>query len=329
MVDLKITMLGPRGVGKTTLLTAMYDRFEATIGQTNLQLTPDSETAALLAERLAELKTLLVNTKVTGGIEGTPKLDDPSAHPIFKFGLGKKTKAPSLNLRFHDYPGGYIESSASPRQREYVADLLSDSHVVVIAIDTPPMMEKNGFYDETFNRPSQIKAIFANTYQNLSSRRLVLFAPVKCETYTATPDGARKLTQRVRESYTQTFDFFNNEELRPHIAAVITPVQTVGGVIFSQLQETGGSPHFLYRKTSFNAHYSPRDSEQPLRYLLSFLLKLHYDKQSAGLWGLLRWLFELDEHLMTAAREFAKGCKRNDGFEIVQGAELLLSSTGS
>jgi hypothetical protein len=329
MVDLKITMLGPRGVGKTTLLTAMYDRFEATIGQTNLQLTPDSETAALLAERLAELKTLLVNTKVTGGIEGTPKLDDPSAHPSFKFGLGKKAKVPSLNLRFHDYPGGYIESSASARQREYVADLLRDSHVVVIAIDTPPMMEKNGFYDETFNRPSQIKAMFANAYQNLSSRRLVLFAPVKCEKYAATSDGARKLAQRVRESYAQTLDFLNNDELRPHVATVITPVQTVGGVVFSQLQETGGGPHFLYRKTSFNALYSPRDSEQPLRYLLSFLLKLHYDKRGEGFWGWLRLFFDIDEHLVTAAKEFAKGCKRSDGFEVVQGAELLLSSTGS
>lgn len=253
MADLKITMLGPRGVGKTTLLTAMYDRFEATIGQTNLQLTPDSITGAHLTERLGELKTLLVNTKVTGGIEGTPKLDDPSAHPVFKFGLGKKAKVPSLNLRFHDYPGGYIESSASPEQRGYVDNLVRDSHVVVIAIDAPPMMEKNGLYDETINRPSQIKVMFANAYQSLSSRRLVLFAPVKCEKYAATPDGAQKLTRRVRESYAQTFDFFNGEDLRSRVAAVITPVQTVGGVIFSQLQETDGGPRFLYRKTAFNA----------------------------------------------------------------------------
>lgn len=66
-----------------------------------------------------------------------------------------------------------------------------------------------------------------------------------------------------------------------------------------------------------------------MRYLLSFLLKLHYDNQSTGLWGWLRWFFDLDEHLMTAAQEFAKGCKRSDGFEVVQGAEMLLSSTGS
>jgi hypothetical protein len=329
MSDLKITMLGPRGVGKTTLLTAMYDRFEATIGQTNLQLTPDAESAALLSEKLEQLKRLLVNPKVSGGIEATAAPADAWALPVFKFGLGKKAGQPSLYLQFHDYPGGYITTAASPEQRAYVASLLRDSNVVVIAIDAPPLMEKSGLYDETFNRPSQIKAMFANAYQNLDSRRLVLFAPVKCEKYTATPDSARTLTQRVKESYAHTFEFFNNEKLRSQVAAVITPVQTVGGVIFSQLQETDGNPHFLYRKTSFNAQYSPLNSEQPLRYLLSFLLKLHYDNQGAGFWGWLRWIFGLDEHLVEAAREFAKGCKKSDGFEVVQGTELLLSSTGS
>jgi len=43
MHELQVTMLGPSGVGKTTLLTAMYDQFEKTVGATNLQLTPDDE----------------------------------------------------------------------------------------------------------------------------------------------------------------------------------------------------------------------------------------------------------------------------------------------
>jgi hypothetical protein len=329
MPDLKITMLGPRAVGKTTLLTAMYDRFEGTIGRTNLQLTPDDLSAALLAEKLDQLKRLLVNPKVAGGIDATPKLEDPAQLPVFKFGLGKKASSPSLNLHFHDYPGGYMEATSAPTQREYVSALLRESHVVVIAIDAPPLMEKNGYYNERFNRPSQIKAMFAGAYQNLDSRRLVLFAPVKCEKYMVTPEGTQNLTRRIKESYATTLDFFRNEKIQPHVAAVITPVQTVGGVVFSQLQEIADAdPHFMYRKTGFNAQYIPRDSEQPLRYLLSFLLKLHYDNRSTGFWGWLRWAFGLDEHLLTAAREFAKECKRSDGFEVVQGSELLLSSTG-
>ena len=43
MQELQITMLGPTGVGKTTLLTAMYEQFERNIGSTDLQLTPDDD----------------------------------------------------------------------------------------------------------------------------------------------------------------------------------------------------------------------------------------------------------------------------------------------
>ncbi len=35
---LKVTMLGYTGVGKTSLLCAMYDQFHKLIGKTNLQL---------------------------------------------------------------------------------------------------------------------------------------------------------------------------------------------------------------------------------------------------------------------------------------------------
>lgn len=88
MHELKITMLGPSGVGKTSLLTAMYEQFETNIGQTNLQLTPDEESSAILQERLWELKSLLEDFEATGGIQGTE--GEPETLRSFQFGLGKK-----------------------------------------------------------------------------------------------------------------------------------------------------------------------------------------------------------------------------------------------
>jgi hypothetical protein len=82
--ELKITMLGHRGVGKTSILTAMYEQFESTIGETGLQLTPDAESSALLSKRLGELKALLNDFEAAGGLEGT---EEPQS---FKFGLGFK-----------------------------------------------------------------------------------------------------------------------------------------------------------------------------------------------------------------------------------------------
>jgi GTPase SAR1 family protein len=57
--ELKITMLGARGVGKTSILTALYDQFASTIGKVDLQLTADDETMNLLDNRLGQLKALL------------------------------------------------------------------------------------------------------------------------------------------------------------------------------------------------------------------------------------------------------------------------------
>jgi GTPase SAR1 family protein len=102
--ELKITMLGHRGVGKTSILTAMYEQFESTIGETGLQLTPDAESSALLSKRLGELKALLNDFEAAGGLEGT---EEPQS---FKFGLGKLGGKPNIQLIFQDFPGGYLQN---------------------------------------------------------------------------------------------------------------------------------------------------------------------------------------------------------------------------
>ena len=67
MQEILTSMLGPSGVGKTSLLTAMYEQFETTVGSAQLQLTPDEESSAILQDRLAELKSLTHTFEVTGG----------------------------------------------------------------------------------------------------------------------------------------------------------------------------------------------------------------------------------------------------------------------
>ena len=55
--ELRITMLGPRGVGKTTLLASMYSEFDNMVKNINLTLTPSQATSSTLQQRLAELKS--------------------------------------------------------------------------------------------------------------------------------------------------------------------------------------------------------------------------------------------------------------------------------
>lgn len=326
MQELQITMLGPSGVGKTTLLTAMYEQFESNIGSTNLQLTPDEDSSSILQDRLVELKTLFDDLEARGrfGIEGTEATAGPESLRTFRFGLGKKGEKPSLELHFRDYPGIYHETKASPEEKKFVKKLLKESVAVLIAIDAPALMEQDGRYHEKVNRPQQMKDLFNAAFQDLDSPRLIIFAPVKCEKYLRDEKSRAELLERIRQGYSNLIDHINAGKLSEWIVGVITPIQTIGSVVFSRIEtDTQGNPHFFFRKTRSDATYSPKDSEQPLRYLLRFLLKLHLDSRKWGFFNFVREWLGLDTHLKKAVEEFSKGCKATGGFIVLKGEKWL------
>ncbi len=327
MQELQVTMLGPSGVGKTTLLTAVYDQFEENIGATDLEFKPDDESLGIIDDNLIALKSLtdVYEAKGRTGIEGTEAIAGPESLRSFLFGLGKKAQTPSMQIRFRDYPGGYHESTASGSERKFVKELLSESAAVLIAIDAPALMERNGKYHNQINRPDQIKDLFRLAYQDLDSPRLVIFAPIKCEKYLRNKKSTQELIDRVKEGYDRLINYFNAEQLSPHIVSVVTPVQTVGSVVFSRLEvDEDNNPRFFFRKVKHDAEYNPQDSEQPLRYLLRFLLALHLKQRNTwGIFNFLRDWLKLDDHLKDAVAQFARGCKTNNGFEVLKGESLL------
>ncbi len=319
---LKITMLGARGVGKTSFLAAIYDQFDKIVGQANLQLTiPDDLTRDVLDQRLTELKNFVDKNKNVKVTDGTSKTTSPRS---FFFDLGKTGVSPSLRLEFQDYPGGYMdESEATSEQVKSVENFIRESAVVLIAIDTPPLMEKEGEWHEYFNQPETVRKLFKKAYQNLDSPRLVIFTPVKCESYVQNDRDASNLLERIREKYATLLEFFSADELRSKVAVVVTPVQTVGSVIFSRVENKDGTPYFYFRKGDSADKYQPKDSEQPLRYLLRFLLRLHLEKRRVPIIDSILNFFGRDTVLKDAISEFANGCKNTGGFSVLQGANLL------
>ena len=317
---LKITMLGSRGVGKTSLLAAMYDQFDKIIGQKNLQLTiPDDANRAILDQRLTELKNVVGKSiKVTDGIRGT------GSPRSFFLDLGKTGASPFLRLQFQDYPGGYMnESEATPEQLKSVENFIRESAVVLVAINTPPLIENKGEWHEYFNQPERVRKLFKKAYQNLDSPRLVILAPVKCESYVQNDKDANELLKQIRERYATLLDFFSADELLSKVAVVVTPVQTVGSVIFSRVENNDGTPYFYFRKGDSSDQYQPKDSEQPLRYILRFLLRLHLEKRRVPILHSMLNFLGRDTVLKEAVSDFSNGCKTTGGFSVLQGANLL------
>lgn len=320
MTKLKIAMLGPSSVGKTSLLTVMHEQLEQTIDLTDLKLTPDQESKALLDESLELLKKLTASFKVTpeASLQGTQEYRN------FNFAFGYKGKDPSVELEFWDYPGGYLSERASPTQKEFVKNLLNESGAVVIAIDTPALMVGGGRFNVQINKPADITALFKDVYENLTEPRLVVFAPVKCETYVQNEKDQKKLRDSIKREYATLLNFFVSS-FASQVAVVITPVQTVGCVTCGGYEtfSDGRLKEFYFNKTDPDAEFSPKDSDQPLRYLLRFLLKLHVEKRRGQFWGSLLDWFGQNEKLKEAVRRFAKGSKTTGGFEVLQGHALL------
>lgn len=316
MHELQILMLGHRSVGKTSLLTAMYDQFDNDIGNINLQLTPDEESEVLLDDKLKQLKSWLTNLKLVGGIEGTEDFES------YGFGIGARGKKPSLQMRFWDYNGGFLSSKSQTEERRRVKSLLKECAAVVVAIDAPALMEKQGKWHEDLNGSGSITNLFKVAYADLDSPRLVILAPIRCEKYMENNRSELDLLSRIQEKYRGLLNLFASEELKSKVTVVVTPVQTVGNVTFSRIDMQDGEPYFYFRKKG-NAQYAPKDSEQPLRYLLRFLLKLHLNNRSWGFFDFVRDWFRRDNHLVEAVQKLSAGCKRGGAFAILQGEQWL------
>ena len=349
MNEITTTMLGASGVGKTTLLTSINEEFKTINQEVKFKLLPESDTEEILQKNLAELKSMgdqITSKEGSRGIAGTRAVAGPDSLPKFIFNLSKQTQGKKektlLRLIFRDYPGSYVLST-NPVGREFLKKLLRESAAAIVSIDTPAMIEphqpdplnnKNwglrkdsGKWHDARNHPEEILELFKSAYSRLDEPKLVILAPVKCETYVQTPESTEKLLDWIQDRYAPLLKFLSDPSRKDKIAVVITPVKTVGCLFFSRFfVEDFNKPRFVFKKKNSSETYNPQDNDHLLRYLLSFLLNLHnrsqiYDR--SPIWKTVRKVFQQESIFEQAVKQFAQTRKTNDGFTILQGHDLL------
>jgi GTPase SAR1 family protein len=290
MTNIKITMLGARGVGKTSLMAALYHCSNTILSATKLNFSLGLDTKKRLDSRLQGLKELSDSNcfKADGGGDSTANAS------IYTFNLSSRnSNKSSIEFTFQDYPGG-----DNDKKTEDVKNYLIECTAVLIAIDSSAMMEEKGRWHESINRPQQILELFKETYQDLKFPKLVIFAPVKCETYMVDKKSIDNLYSTTEASYKELIEFFRSPSLSDKVDFAIAPVQTVGSVIFSYIKEIEGEPQFFYRKRNSSDDYQPHGGEEVLRRLLKFILQ-HHVAQNSWIFG-FQWI----QNMFNKDREF-------------------------
>jgi hypothetical protein len=280
---LNVVMLGGQGVGKSSLMAVLYNSLK-----TELQTGPLILNAlGATADRLEVLYNQLMEFGYSGEpSRGIQKTADP-AYYDFELASRSTTDLPgtpqdfSLHISFTDYPGEYIREN-----QVFVRDKINEASAVLIAIDTPALMEEP-YLNERMNATNYFSALLQSVFGASRTPRLVLLTPIKCERWVQSLDGTRDLSERIRTGpYKDLIDnlaamtttALDGIHPKPYVAVAITPIQTVGSVVFSHFdKDEFGRPVHVWKKSSPEAPFAPVDCDQPLRYLMGFLIKQHLE----------------------------------------------------
>jgi hypothetical protein len=332
-----VTMLGPRGAGKTSLLTSLFDQFQAVIGTTPLELfARNHATQTTLEIYRQELHEFARGVLRDPGIAGTAQLRE------YIFGLGTQGKRPpQMHLRFTDAPGGLLTTSGPLRDRLDAA--VGRSGVLLLAVDSPALMEENQAHHDRVNTPELVMEFVRDALAAGGGQRLVIVVPLKCEKYMASARGAQELSDAVKQRYRTLIKNAANLSIQQQapeptdrvlralrnvvnpyspddqtgVGMLLAPVQTVGSMRFSRFEPAGDGFREIFMLRQIGGSYSPRDADQPLRWMLRFAVNAYKDRSKNLFEWVVDWWNETDVKLTSALERFAADCKVGDGFEIL------------
>ena len=288
-MDIQVLMFGPRRCGKSSALAAMIDQFDE-ISQSadhEISIVPDADTKGLLANKSRGLKEIFLEH--TDPDEIWIIDEDPSAVPYeYAFDLIIRGSENQYRIIFKDFPGEWLMEPG--RQRE-VESFLKKSQAVLIAVDTPHLLEDGGAYSSSFNITEQVTNFLLNLDSEKEQARLLLFVPLKCEKYYH-EGRMEEVNGQIKKQYETLLKSIESDEIkRATYTIAITPILTLGGVVFHDFgrDEDGNvdrittislsrslfkRPKYAYYKLYEAApYYAPEFCSQPVLYLLNYILK--------------------------------------------------------
>ncbi|QKV93987.1 hypothetical protein HUT19_21345 [Streptomyces sp. NA02950] len=246
----KIGLLAPSRVGKSTLIASLLTEGQQMLAQ-------DASVLLHSADRPTANRLAATYNMVTGALKArvfmpglVPSTPDPSY-----FHLLLEARGQDLRIRFDilDYPGGWLEDGGAGTGHEQrwneCEEFLADSSVLLLPIDSVLVMDSGEEYAPLLSSHLavfQIKQVILRWAKNRRERQdepaLIIFCPVKCETYLSDSGSLQNQAAQLRERITDQFSEVLEavREAAPHASIRYLPIDTFGCV---ELVSARWTPH--------------------------------------------------------------------------------------
>lgn len=235
--SLKVLMMGGPRSGKTSALAGLVDSMingEVSKLISVRDVTESDAVKQKLAQKVKHLKETLIESYCKTIIVDDSKTEAYQRY-VIEFAIpGTDGK---MNIVFTDANGEFFESGREHSSE--ICQMVEESDVFVIAIDTPSLMEavnpENLLMNEAVNKAINNVSDIHNFITYLDDKdgadaKMVIFVPLKCEKW-AHEGRLDEVARRVRDVYAvpiQALSSFKNVEVD------IIPIQTVGSIVFSE-----------------------------------------------------------------------------------------------
>lgn len=236
----KIGIVGPTRVGKTSLIASILNDSQRLLEGTPVSMRPHGmKTERRVAQHHKELSgSIRAGEFHPGAVSGTEE--------SFKYELSLDPGAATegIKLCILDYPGGWIDSTRRPEEREAewntCKQWMKDSSVLLVPVESAVMMEASSsrhrkavpFILNTYDVEQVTRAWAKDRSTRPGEPALLIFCPVKCESYFADngglTDSSLPLLRAFEDHYREVLNAVRSEA--PHVKIIYAPVDTVGCV---------------------------------------------------------------------------------------------------
>ena len=230
---LTVLMCGGRRTGKTSIMAAMQKDMQNMFAGGSIVLQMENSSSLVLYQQEQERLFSVDNLDKMSYYASDNETGEREEYGC-RVTLRGDYKSP-ISLNFIDIPGEWFVTVEHEKE---VQKLMEDSQILVIAVDSPHLVEKDGCYHEVFNRPTEITDMIKRAFQGNEVCRLVLFVPVKCELYENNRAAGRRKNMKdllacVKDGYSDLLTYLETSQ-KKNCTVAVSPCITMGGLEFLQ-----------------------------------------------------------------------------------------------